>query len=547
MKRSINRFTICLLTSPLLFAKLGSSWILFAIVFCLPSTVFATHSHFGSSPFAPPDPTDTTFVVDQGRGLDTGCTFRSRGPLVFEIKVTRFVGEVNADGTLKDPATLIANGIVSDTATLNMPAFDVDFTTSIPPPFQPERDKILFNGQDIGFLNGLNNTWIQNSFDIPIAKVKFPGRAPTGSTPTPAINTITINIDTANTAEIWCTAIDWAVLSFKAMSPIILIHGNNSNSGFFDRQGFTGVLQNQRFPLDNTINLPTTDIQTNGANLNNLIPNIVNSFGVDSIHLVVHSKGGLDSREYLANHQLAHNDSFKILSYTSLSTPHNGSVGADLLVQRDDAVAVQAELEFVDFPTFTDRVAEQATTNPGIPNLTTTFVAGFNANNIPRLPAGIVFNTVAADMDQNGNGEVDHNPDEYAELRAESPELAMLETQFPPFSSRSKAQIAVNVVYQILRSTASITVTYRTERRLLGGTRTIASFTRMATPTMLGNDGLVTIPSGQGVGSIAARTANTVTFTAAQGRNHSSVANTGVASTVLPWIVNVERTRGDFQ
>ena len=163
MKRSINRFTICLLTSPLLFAKLGSSWILFAIVFCLPSTVFATHSHFGSSPFAPPDPTDTTFVVDQGRGLDTGCTFRSRGPLVFEIKVTRFVGEVNADGTLKDPATLIANGIVSDTATLNMPAFDVDFTTSIPPPFQPERDKILFNGQDIGFLNGLNNTWIQNS------------------------------------------------------------------------------------------------------------------------------------------------------------------------------------------------------------------------------------------------------------------------------------------------------------------------------------------------------------------------------------------------
>lgn len=69
----------------------------------------------------------------------------------------------------------------------------------------------------------------------------------------------------------------------------------------------------------------------------------------------------------------------------------------------------------------------------------------------------------------------------------------------------------------------------------------------MATPTMLGNDGLVTIPSGQGVGSIAARTANTVTFTAAQGRNHSSVANTGVASTVLPWIVNVERTRGDFQ
>src|SRR5262245_23433537 len=33
-----------------------------------------------SSPFAPPETNDTTFVTDCGGGLDTGCTFRSGGP-----------------------------------------------------------------------------------------------------------------------------------------------------------------------------------------------------------------------------------------------------------------------------------------------------------------------------------------------------------------------------------------------------------------------------------------------------------------------------------
>jgi triacylglycerol lipase len=496
-----------------------------------------------TSPFDPPKASDHSFITDAAPGLDTGCTYRSRGPLLFNIEITRHVGELNPDGTLKNAAALVAAGLLSPTATLVQPAFDVD-SGAVVPPYQPERDRISFNGEAIGFLSGENNEWKLNSFEIPIEKVKFAARGAIGSMPAPAINQVRIDIDTANSAEVWCTAIDWSAQSFKAMSPIILIHGNNSNSGFFDRQGFTGQLQTQKLVYDNSINLPTTTVAANGSQLNNLIPGIVKSFGVDSVHLVVHSKGGLDSREYLANYQPAHDRDFKILSYTSLSTPHNGSVGADLLVQRSIAIRVTSNIEYVGFPSFTQSVAEETGLDAGTGNLTTGFAAGFNTANIPRLPASIVFNTVAADADQNGNAKIDRSPDEYAELRAESPALTALDNTF---GGQTKTRIAVNAVYQVLRTTAGVTLTYRTERTFLGGQRTVAVLTNVPNPVPLGNDVLVPIPSGQGIGGIAGRVTNSATFTGAAGRNHSSVANAGVAVRVVPWIISIERANGDLK
>lgn len=497
-----------------------------------------------TSPFDPPQANDHSFVTDSAPGLDTGCTFRSGGPLIFNIEITRNVGELNADGTLRDAAALVAAGLLTPTATLIQPAFDVDSGAVVPPPFQPERDRVSFNGEEIGFLSGENNQWKLNSFEIPIEKVKFAARGANGSMPSPALNEVRIDIDTANSDELWCTAIDWSAESFKAMSPIILIHGNNSNPGFFDRQGFTGQLQSRKLLYDNSIQLATTTIAANGQQLDSLIPGIVKSFGVDSVHLVVHSKGGLDSREYLANYQSSHDADFKVLSYTSLSTPHNGSVGADLLVQRSIALGVTSILEYSGFPSFTQTVADQMGLDAGTPNLTTTFVAGFNATNVGRLPAGMVFNTVAADADRNGNAEIDRSPDEYAELRAESPQLTALDNSF---GGHIKSRIAVNAVYQVLRTTAGVTLTYRRERSLLGRWRTVAVLTAVPNATPLGNDGLVPIPSGQGVGSIQGRVSSSATLTGANGRNHSSVANGGVASTVVPWIISVERTKGDLK
>jgi len=370
-----------------------------------------------TSPFDPPETNDHSYVVDAAPGLDTGCTFRSGGPLIFNIEITRHLGELNGDGTLKDAAALVNAGLLSPTVTLVQPAYDVD-SGAVVPGFAPERDRVSFNGEPIGFLSGENDLWKLNSFEIPIEKVKFAPRGVNGSEPVAALNEVRIDIDTANSEELWCTSVDWSSESFKAMSPIILIHGNGSDGGFFDRQGFTRELQNRHLIYDNSISMPTATVAAHGTQLDSLIPGIVKSFGVDSVHVIVHSKGGLDTRDYLANYQPSHEADFKVLSYTSLSTPQNGSAAADLLVQRAAALSVTSNIEFSGFPSFTQKVAEQTALDAGTPNLTTTFVAGFNAANVGRLPSDTVFNTVQADADTNGNAQIDRSPDEYAELRA---------------------------------------------------------------------------------------------------------------------------------
>src|SRR6266852_1161602 len=76
------------------------------------------NAHSGGSPYDPRKEDDTLFVVDTGSGLDTGCTFRSGGPLVIHLKVKRFVGD--------DPAAAASKGLLSKKAHIRLPAFDVD-------------------------------------------------------------------------------------------------------------------------------------------------------------------------------------------------------------------------------------------------------------------------------------------------------------------------------------------------------------------------------------------------------------------------------------
>lgn len=513
---------------------------------------------FTSSPINPPDADDHTFVVNSGPGLDTGCSFRLDGPLIFNIPVTRYAGPTNPDGTLVNAAHLVASGLLSPHATLIMPAFDIDYDF-VPPPgedIEPERDRVFFNGVPIHqlavgnseFLLGQNNVWRLNSFSIPIEKVKFPSaRGSGGNPPTPAMNEIRIDIDVANSEEYWCTAIDWAALSIKIMSPIILIHGNNSDGGFYDRQGFTVYLQTQELLYDNSISMPTSPRRVNAARLNSLIPPIVKSFGVDSVHFVVHSKGGLDSREYLQRYQPRHDPDFKVLSYSSLSTPHNGSALADVAVNRQTAASRSSLVLFSGFPLMANALTKLAGVDMGTPDLQTTVCAAFNAANVPALPNTIVFNAVAGDADRNGNAQIDNIPDEYVELRTESGSLTNLHGV-----SAAAARNIIDTMYQILRSTATVRVTY--SRKLVPApppiffTRiTVATVTAVPTPGPLGNDCLVTIPSGLAVGSLGPRLTNTFTFTGPVGKNHSNIADAGVAGVVVPWIINIEKQNGDLK
>src|SRR5262249_22822843 len=139
------------------------------------------------------------------------------GPLVFTIKVGRVVGDVQK---------LKQNGLISDMAELDMPAFDVDFDADVPP-FNPERDRVTFNGNVVPteFLTGANDVWKLNSFKVPIEWVQFPDDPGDGGTVTPKDNTVQIDIDTANSDEVWCTSIDWAALSIKVVRPVVMAHG----------------------------------------------------------------------------------------------------------------------------------------------------------------------------------------------------------------------------------------------------------------------------------------------------------------------------------
>lgn len=274
-------------------------------------------NHFGSSPFPPREATDSLFVVDESPGLDTGCTFRSGGPLVFDIEVDRVLGDDERDA-------LVSNGLLSQFASLRMPAYDVDYFAVVPP-YNPERDRVLFNGQVVQeeWLTGENDVWKMNQFLVPIEWVEFADDPGQGGTPEPAVNTITIEIDTANSEELWCTSIDWAELSFTMPRPTVFAHGILSSGDIWDAP-WAAQLQDVGIYTDTTLDMGALDsIANNAGKIGVVVEEARARYGVDSVNMVVHSKGGLDSRHYVEAHE-------GVDRIVQLGTPNAGSPLADL-------------------------------------------------------------------------------------------------------------------------------------------------------------------------------------------------------------------------
>jgi pimeloyl-ACP methyl ester carboxylesterase len=255
-------------------------------------------------------------VVDCGSGLDTGCTFRDGSPLVFTVQVTRVVGDV---------AKLKGGGLISETATVQLPAFDVDFFGG-GGQFNPERDRVSFNGNVVPgeFLIGDNNVWRLNEFSVPIEWVNFPSDPGPGGSVTPANNTIRIDIDTANSELVWCTSIDWAAITIDVARPVVMAHGILSSGSTW-----SGVwvpnLDQLGLPNSNRLNMGNLDsIQNNAGKIAAEVADARRRWGVDKVNLVCHSKGGLDSRHFVEG-----NDSVE--QVIQLGTPNAGSPLADLV------------------------------------------------------------------------------------------------------------------------------------------------------------------------------------------------------------------------
>eukprot|EP00569_Conticribra_weissflogii_P002568 CAMPEP_0171328720 /NCGR_PEP_ID=MMETSP0878-20121228/813_1 /TAXON_ID=67004 /ORGANISM="Thalassiosira weissflogii, Strain CCMP1336" /LENGTH=981 /DNA_ID=CAMNT_0011828589 /DNA_START=116 /DNA_END=3061 /DNA_ORIENTATION=+ len=269
-----------------------------------------------TSPFTPPDEDDLTFVVNSGPGLDTGCTFREGGPLVFSVKIPRVFGDIDK---------LLAAGLISEIVTLSMPAYDVDFADG-------ERDVVSLNGTPLsGFLTGVNEVWKLNSFNIPINMLKFPTDPGEGGTAQEEDNVISIDIDINNDG--WCVAIDWAAVAIqKAPLPVVLFHGILSSGDVWEPLWET-ELEKLGIPNDGNQNLGELgSIQSNADLIASRVTSSIDRWGVKKVNIVCHSKGGLDSRHYVENAD-------NVANVIQIGTPNGGSPLADF-IQRASLTAL---------------------------------------------------------------------------------------------------------------------------------------------------------------------------------------------------------------
>lgn len=280
--------------------------------------------------FPPPSERLGRYVVNSGNGLDTGCSVRSDGPLQIAIPIPQVINstQLNPDGTLIDAAKLVANGVISHQAVIRFPVYDIDDKDK-ESGYSPEVDRVLFNGRFKKTLEGYSDTWTDDTLTIPISEIRF-GK----------VNILEIEIDTANSEEIWCMSVDWVSVEFEVTPPYILQHGIAADQDTWDQKSAPGVIRalEERGVLFTKFSLGTA-VKGNGSStqnaveLNTKITAFLKPLKADKVHIIAHSKGGLDVQALQVLEP-----TFSIVSLSTLSTPHLGSVAADLsIIQKQKA------------------------------------------------------------------------------------------------------------------------------------------------------------------------------------------------------------------
>jgi len=429
-----------------------------------------------SSPFAPPEEKLGTYVVNSGPGLDTGCSYRSDGPLIIHITIPKVVNDtqLDADGKLKDAAKLIANGVLSAQFTLRFPVYDIDDKANTGGSFEPEVDRISFNGKFQGTLRGFDSTWTDDTIAIPIEELKF-GQP----------NEIRIDIDTANTAEFWCMAVDWVAVEFRATPPYILQHGIAADASTWNEGSARGVISalQERGVLFRRFSLGVP-LKGNGRAADNAlqlqdeITAFLEPLKAKQVHVIAHSKGGLDTQALQAI-----GPEFEILSLSTLSTPHLGSVAADMsLVQQlaaDEKINTGHDPNGFASTYINAMTFGQGPRLPGLRDLTTaaatTALASGVRGNIPNTY------TFGADADLNGDND----------LSAPESEPLFDICAVCPVSAHYAAARA----WRVLRDFAAVPMSLTTVPGHYWGTRTVLTYHTVMTPSPQRNDIVVTLRS----------------------------------------------------
>lgn len=362
--------------------------------------------HDEASPFPFDEPRSTNVVNDSDGPNSNQYNSRSVG-IRINVPIRRWVGETSG-GYLTNPSRLVTEGVVSPTFKLRLPTYDVDGSTrpvfdcdgdSIDDQLNEEVDDVYWNGEKIGSFRGTSNTWTQFIQDLPISKLKFPAQP--GDT---ANNLLEIRVDQKNKdvvlssgavgCEVWFTEVDWAQVTFQAMSPVVFIHGINNTGTKWAK--FTSHFRAAGLPVATDANgvsptwRPTQlnpqevcefdSIRAEAAQLVPQLTALARRYGTESLHLVGHSKGGQDSRGILRYYSLAGGTAITptgglkltpavtvgemsgqtvqqrlaVASLTTVNTPHAGSPLADIGLRALESAS--AELITKVFPNATRRV-----------------------------------------------------------------------------------------------------------------------------------------------------------------------------------------------
>ena len=314
----------------------------------------------GRSGIEPPPANESRFVADEDPGrLDLAHPIVASGDVVtVGIETNRVVGTVDGDGFLANAQQHITQGTLAGKLVLSVwaeiAARDTGGTLGRD---GLEVEVVLHRGMtgrelSLGKLRGgFGTTWQDFQFDVDVTNVRWPADPCPGQSPAascgravePASNELSFVFTGFITPGMHITfEVDWLTLEPKAAAglawrPVLLVHGLGATSASM-RAGtawFDGL--QARDVGAHAVNLtPKGSIANNGAQLAQFVDDLRRRFGVERVHLVGHSKGGIDGREYARYHD-------DIETLIMLAAPNGGSFVADYVASQAFPAALIGE------------------------------------------------------------------------------------------------------------------------------------------------------------------------------------------------------------
>lgn len=226
-------------------------------------------------------------------------------------------------GQLINPGQLVAQGLVSPVAHIS---FETDSGGE-----DGGEITVFLNNVKIGRFSVAIGSRRTHCISVPIERLRFAHRPNAASKFIAGENRFVFRLNRANTGAPpvgeGSTVVARAIqVRFKAMSPMVLVHGIRDNGNQFsvpipneENSAFTDFLNGQRIGYYIFEQRPGA-ISTGHRVIPGAISEAQSQFGAESIHAVAWSKGGLWMRDAIHNSL-----NFPLMTLLTLDTPHDGT------------------------------------------------------------------------------------------------------------------------------------------------------------------------------------------------------------------------------